>query len=77
MRFLLWPIMTKFFAPPAIARIGAKPPMMPTSTSPDRIEVVPIGPEAMKTSFTSKPCFLKNPASLAIHMGAIETTGAV
>jgi hypothetical protein len=77
MRFLLWPIMTKFLAPPEIARMGANPPMIPTSTSPDKIEVVPSGPEAINTSFTSKPCFLKKPASLAIHMGAIETTGAV
>jgi hypothetical protein len=77
MRFLLCPIITKFLAPPAIARVGANPPMIPTSTSPDSIAVVPSGPEAIKTSFTSSPCFLKNPASFAIHIGAMETTGAV
>ena len=31
MRFLVCPIITRFFAPPAIARIGANPPMTPTS----------------------------------------------
>ena len=36
-----------------------------------------MGPEAIKTSLTSSPCFLKKPTSLAIHIGAMETTGAV
>jgi len=77
MRFLLCPMITKPLAPPTIARNGAKPPMIPTSVSLPSTEAVPTGPEAIKTNLTSSPCFLKNPASLAIHIGAIEATGAV
>jgi len=76
-RFLLWPMIERPLAPPTIARMGAKPPMIPTSVSLPSTDAVPIGPEAMKTSLTSSPCFLNRPASLAIHMGAIEATGAV
>jgi len=69
-------MMTRLLAPPTIARNGANPPMMPTSASPPSTAAVPTGPEAMKTNLTSSPFFLKIPASLAIHMGAIEATGA-
>ena len=51
--------------------------MMPTSVSPPSNDAVPAGPDAIKTSLTLSRCFLKKPASLAIHMGAMEATGAV
>ena len=46
-------------------------------TSPDSSAATAVGPPGIKSNSTSRPCFLKMPASLVIHIGVSEPAWAL